>query len=104
MKEISYIKIIQTPENLFMQSDAKVYALDIKFDGSIVGEVIGNNNIVGVKNNRMIIVFAGEQNEEILKYEGKFTIKSIKGYSSDKTINAIIVKENNDYKLKMGKK
>jgi len=96
MQELTNITITQTPNELFMEFDGPVYALDIKFDGQIIGEVIGNNNIVGVRNNRMIIVFVGEQKEHILNYEGNLILKKAIAYTSNNKSLKAKIKIKND--------
>ena len=61
-----------------------------------MGELHGNNNVVGINKNRMIIAFTGETKNHFMSMTGDFKINNATEYGADKQLINVILKNSND--------
>ena len=90
------ITITNTTKELHMDYSTKPVVLDISYSGDIVGELHGNNNVVGMNKNRMIIAFTGETKNHFMSMTGGFKINNATAYGADKQLINVILKNSND--------
>ena len=86
------ITITNTTKELHMDYSTKPVVLDISYSGDIVGELHGNNNVVGMNKNRMIIAFTGETKNHFMSMTGDFKINNATAYGADKQLINVILK------------
>ena len=90
------ITITNTTKELHMEYSTKPVVLDISYSGNIVGELHGDNNVVGINKNRMIIAFTGDIKNHFMSMTGDFKIKKIKAYDGQKQKIPVTIKRVND--------
>jgi hypothetical protein len=87
------ITLTQRVNEINIENAEDMVAIEIKYSGSFVGEVLGNT-ITGMNNNKIIIGFLSPPSETLMTYYGNFKIISIKAFDKTKTrvgINKIII-------------